>query len=142
MCRSASLPPTAPAGHNAGTIFYGDATGWRTADLKAEAPPVAGHTLTFGYHFDQCFLRNRTFSTADWQNGGPTTLASTYRGDTRTQALYGQDAWRFAPGWVATLGLRYEYWDAYGGALGNGSTTLDYADRSAGALSPKASVQW
>ncbi|KVX10069.1 TonB-dependent receptor [Burkholderia ubonensis] len=125
-----------------GTQFQGDGTGWRTLDLKAEAPEVKGHTFTFGYHYDNYFLRNVTFNTADWQAGPTTSLASVYRGDTRTQALFAQDAWRFAPGWLATLGLRYERWDAYGGALGNASGTFGYADRSADALSPKVALQW
>ncbi|KVD81621.1 TonB-dependent receptor [Burkholderia ubonensis] len=125
-----------------GTQFRGDGTGWRTLDLKAEAPEVKGHTFTFGYHYDNYFLRNVTFNTADWQAGPATSLASVYRGDTRTQALFAQDAWRFAPGWLATLGLRYERWDAYGGALGNASGTFGYADRSADALSPKVALQW
>jgi len=139
---SSTTAPPAAYGGGPGTIFYGDGTGWRTVDLKAESPSYAGHALTVGYHFDNYFLRNKTYNTPDWLNGSPSTLASTYRGDTRTQGLYGQDAWRFAPGWLATLGLRYERWDAYDGALGNGSSTFGYADRSANALSPKASVQW
>ncbi|KPJ36104.1 TonB-dependent receptor [Burkholderia multivorans] len=126
----------------AGTLFQGDGTGWRTLDLKAEAPEVHGHAFTFGYHYDNYFLRNVTYNTADWLNGPVTSLASVYRGDTRRQALYAQDAWRFAPGWLATLGLRYERWDAYGGALGNASGTFGYADRSANALSPKVALQW
>ncbi|MBU9617547.1 TonB-dependent receptor [Burkholderia multivorans] len=126
----------------AGTLFQGDGTGWRTLDLKAEAPEVHGHAFTFGYHYDSYFLRNVTYNTGDWLNGPVTSLASVYRGDTRTQALYAQDAWRFAPGWLATLGLRYERWDAYGGALGNASGTFGYADRSANALSPKVALQW
>ncbi|KVE62826.1 TonB-dependent receptor [Burkholderia vietnamiensis] len=126
----------------AGTLFDGNGTGWRTLDLKAEAPDVHGHTFTFGYHYDNYFLRNVTYNTADWLAGPSTSVASVYRGDTRTQALFAQDAWRFAPGWLATLGLRYERWDAYGGALGNGSATLGYADRGANALSPKVALQW
>lgn len=103
---------------------------------------MKGHTFTFGYHYDNYFLRNVTYNTADWLAGPTTSLSSVYRGDTRTQALFGQDAWRFAPGWLATLGLRYERWDAYGGALGNATGTLGYADRSANALSPKVALQW
>ncbi|MBR8057072.1 TonB-dependent receptor [Burkholderia dolosa] len=126
----------------AGTLFQGDGTGWRTLDLKADAPEAGGHKFTFGYHYDNYFLRNVTYNTADWLAGPTTSLASVYRGDTRTQALFAQDAWRFAPGWLATLGLRYERWDAYGGALGNAAGTLGYADRSANALSPKLALQW
>jgi len=38
--------------------------------------------------------------------------------------------------------LRYERWDAYGGALGNANGMLGYADRNANALSPKVALQW
>ncbi|KVE24377.1 TonB-dependent receptor [Burkholderia singularis] len=129
-----------PAG--AGTVFHGDGTGWRTVDLRAESADVRGHRLSFGYHFDTYFLNNETYNTPDWQSAVPTSLASRYRGNTRTQALYAQDAWRFAPGWLATLGLRYERWDAYGGVLGDANSTLGYAGRSANALSPKLALQW
>jgi iron complex outermembrane receptor protein len=142
VLRAAAGAPPAALGGGAGMIFYGDGTGWQTADVKAESPSFAGHTLTFGYHFDTYYFRNRTDNTTDWLSGGPQTVASSYRGTTRTQALYGQDAWRFAPRWLATLGLRYERWNAYGGELGNAASVLGYADRGANAFSPKAAVQW
>ncbi|MFX7620799.1 TonB-dependent receptor, partial [Acinetobacter baumannii] len=70
------------------------------------------------------------------------TLKSSYQGDTQTQAVFLQDAWAFAPRWLATLGLRYESWRAYNGQLGNGTSTLGYASRTEDAFSPKAAIQW
>ncbi|WP_323118471.1 TonB-dependent receptor [Burkholderia alba] len=142
VLRASSSPPPAAWQGAPGTVFHGDGTGWRTADLQAVSPDVKGHTFTFGYHFDTYFLRNATYNTPNWQTATATTLASAYQGNTRTQAVYAQDAWRFAPGWLATLGLRYERWDAYNGALGNAGSTLPYAERGANALSPKVAVQW
>lgn len=142
VLRSASTAPPAANTGGPGTVFYGDGTGWRTFDIKAESPSYAGHKFTVGYHYDNYLLRNETFNASNWQAETLTGINSVYRGNTETQAVFGQDAWRFAPGWLATLGLRYEYWRAYGGALGNAAGTLDYAARSAAALSPKASVAW
>ncbi|AGR72998.1 TonB-dependent receptor [Burkholderia pseudomallei] len=142
VLRSASGAPPGAWDGGPGTVFHGDGTGWRTVDLRAESPDVRGHRFSFGYHFDTYFLRNATYNTADWQNAVPTTLVNRYRGNTRTQALYAQDAWRVAPGWLATLGLRYERWDAYGGELGGATATLGYAERGATAFSPKLSLEW
>lgn len=132
---------TASAG-GPGTVFYGDGTGWSNFDLKAVSPTVSGHTVTTGYHYDQYHLRNQTFNASHWPTETLSTLKSSYQGDTRTQALFAQDAWAFAPRWLATLGLRYETWRADNGRLGNAGTTLGYAGRTEDAFSPKAALQW
>ncbi|MEV8472770.1 TonB-dependent receptor [Ralstonia sp. UNC404CL21Col] len=130
------------AGNGPGTVFYGDGTGWSNFDIKATSPTVSGHTFTTGYHYDQYHLRNQTFNATNWSAETLSTLKSSYQGDTQTQAVFLQDAWAFAPRWLATLGLRYESWRAYNGQLGNGTSTLGYASRTEDAFSPKAAIQW
>ncbi|UCF24826.1 MAG: TonB-dependent receptor [Ralstonia sp.] len=134
------------AGSGPGTVFYGDGTGWSNFDLKAVSPTVSGHTFTTGYHYDQYHLRNQTFNATTWCAETLSTLKSAYQGDTQTQAVFLQDAWAFAPRWLATLGLRYENWRAYNGQLASGTTagttTLGYASRTEDAFSPKAALQW
>ncbi len=87
----------------------GDANGiWRAND---------NHEVTFGFHADRYFLNNPTYKTADWI-GGPdltNTLYSDGVGTTRTFGLWAQDAWKFAPDWKLTTGVRLEDWRAYDG---------------------------
>lgn len=138
----ASALPAAQGG-GVGQIARGDGTGWRTLDLKANWRPgldKGTHQVEFGYHYDRYILDSRVFSTVDWLSGGTAARVSAFAGDTETQALFAQDAWRFAPAWKLTLGERYEYWRAFDGALSNATTTLGYSARSEGFSSPKASL--
>jgi len=141
--RSPSTALPAAQGGGAGRIALGDGTGWRTLDLKGQWRPGGSdgaHRVAFGYHDDHYFLDSRVFNTGDWLSGGPTTRVSAFAGDTETQALFAQDAWRFAPAWTLILGGRYEYWRAFDGALSNAATTLGYPTRRDHFFSPKASL--
>lgn len=136
-------------GNGPGTVTYGDGTGWKTLDLRgtytpqADAAGIAGaHWLAFGYHFDNYFLDNVTYNTAAWRDGANAALANAFGGRTRTQALYAQDTWHFAPRWKLTTGVRYEDWRAYDGRIARGATSLPYADASQRRWSPKASVSF
>ncbi|HUW50711.1 MAG TPA: TonB-dependent receptor [Sulfuricella sp.] len=134
--------PTAQSG-GAGQIALNDGTGWRTLDLKADWRPgldKGKHEVSFGYHYDRYILDSRVFNTANWLSGGTTTRVSAFAGNTETQALFAQDAWRFAPDWKLTLGGRYEDWSAFGGAISNATTTLGYQERTESFFSPKASL--
>lgn len=134
--------PAAQSG-GAGQIALGDGTGWRTLDLKADWRPgmdKGNHEVSFGYHYDRYILDSRVFNTADWLTGGTTTRVSAFAGKTETQALFAQDAWRFAPDWKLTLGGRYETWSAFNGSISNATTTLGHGERSENFFSPKASI--
>ncbi len=73
------------------------------------------------------------------------------KGHTQTEALYAQDAWRFAPDWMLTPGLRLEAWKAFGGSNSavvattstlNSLNSVSYANRSQTlAMSPKLAIQ-
>ena len=134
--------PAAQSG-GAGQIALADGNGWRTLDLKADWRPGlerGRHEASFGYHYDRYTLDSRVFNTANWLNGGTTTRVSAFAGNTETQALFAQDAWRFAPDWKLTLGGRYERWHAFGGATSNSSTTVNHATRTENFFSPKAAL--
>lgn len=141
---------------------YGD--GWRTFDLRMNWRPqetgVAGlHEISAGYHFDLYKLDSQTYFTdaaqtgASWQSANSNgSLMSSSKGTTQTEALYAQDAWRFAPDWLLTPGLRLETWKAFDGSNtgiitqgGRTQALLDtaaYAARSQSlALSPKIALQ-
>lgn len=137
----------------AGRISDAGGTGWTTLDLNGRwrnAGAASVHSVSFGAHVDQYKLVNPTYNTADWLNGGTggaNTLYSDSRGKTRTEALWAQDAWRWSPSVVATLGGRFEWWRAYDGYnLSTGSSGTVFAVSQPGVdqsgFSPKLSVAW
>lgn len=150
---SSSTPNLYPDAQNGGTGRIADAggTGWSTFDAKGIWQADA-QRVSFGLHRDLYRLVSPTYNTADWVGGPPGALYSDARGTTRTDALWAQDAWRFAPGWSATFGARYERWQADNGRNVNttGATatqpgtvvTIDQPGVEHSGVSPKASLAW
>lgn len=136
-----------------GTLTVGDGTGWQTLDLRGEWRPGgnlrSAHQVSFGYHYDRYKLISDTYNVADWLTGGAGGRTTNSRGKTETQALYLQDAWRFAADWQFVAGGRMERWKAFDGSNfnqtpPNAATSQDvsYADRSVSAFSPKAMLSY
>lgn len=117
-------------------------TDWSTLDLKGFWRP-ASHEVAIGAHVDEYDLDNTTTNTSDWRDiGSVTGLFTAGRGETRTRAAWLQDAWTLSPQWLATLGLRYERWEAQDGFNFSGGTPVVQTDRSDSAVSPKATLSW
>jgi iron complex outermembrane recepter protein len=117
-------------------------TNWATADLKGIWRP-SSQEIAFGFHADAYTLKNETRNTSAWQDGGSIgSLFTAGSGKTDTYAAWLQDAWSFAPDWLATLGIRYERWRASDGFNFSGGTAVVQANRSDSGLSPKATVAW
>ena len=136
----ATALPAAAAG-GAGTVSYGDGTGWRTVDAKAVWRPAgSGHEVTFGSHYDRYILSTLTLNASDWLGAATTTRSGFFGGNSATSALYVQDAWKFLPAWTLTAGLRHERWRAFGGERADAASLLKYAPRSEAFLSPKLSL--
>jgi len=108
----------------------------------ANAGGLANHALAFGYHYDDYFLDNETFNTSNWRDGSAQSFANSFKGRTQTQAVYAQDAWRFAPRWKFVYGLRYEDWQAYNGAQALAGTNVPYPGADQHRFSPKASLSF
>jgi iron complex outermembrane receptor protein len=145
---------------SAGTAFtpYGriarlDGTNWTNGDANGIWRPNDQHEVSFGFHGDRYELNNPTYQTSNWTSGPDATnsLYSAGLGTTRTLALWAQDAWRFAPMWKLTTGVRLEDWQAYDGfnlqtttnaATGAiiSSTPVNQPGQSAERVSPKASL--
>ncbi len=119
-------------------------SGWNTYALKGIWRPLDSHVVEFGWQGESAVLRNAVWATADWRSGISTGRLSTFNGNTRLQSLYLQDAWRFAPAWKTTLGMRYEHWRAYGGEMSNATSVapLPFEQRSERNWSPKAAIAW
>ncbi len=137
-----------------GKIARLDGTNWTNGDAKGIWRPNDAHEVSFGFHADRYFLNNPTYATPTW-NAGPDSTGTLYtnsRGATETQALWAQDAWRFAPDWKLTLGGRLENWQASEGynlatlqtASGaiTGTTITNQPGIGASGFSPKGSLSW
>lgn len=142
-----------PAGVTTGTgvttngrlASYGG-TQWSTADATGIWRPQGyggAHEVSVGAHADEYKLNNPTTNLSDWRDTDSlTTLYSAGRGKTQTQALWLQDAWTLAPGWLLTLGGRYEWWKASDGYNFSGKTAVQQPVEKADGFSPKATLQW
>jgi len=141
-----SVASTGTAFSTAGKVALLSGTGWKTLDAKAAWHPDGqngGQELSFGAHFDEYQLVNPTYNTPNWQSvQAYSSLSTEGVGDTATEALWVQDAWRFAPQWKLTVGGRYEWWRAFDGINVNGGTTIAQPDESASDFSPKAALAW
>jgi iron complex outermembrane receptor protein len=132
-----------------GTISDASGTGWSTLDLKGawrNNGAASIHSVRFGAHVDQYTLKNPGYSTADWVAGGNGAPISDSRGKTRTEALWAQDAWRWTPDIVATIGGRFESWRAFDGfnlsSSGGSAFAVNQPGVTAAGFSPKLSVAW
>ncbi len=132
----------------AGTVTYTDGSGWTNADLRGIWRPDGHkdgeHEVSFGYHVDQYNLNSTVYATnGSWKANHGDRVTSAQEGSTRTQALYIQDVWNFAPDWTLTVGGRGEFWQAFDGMNQNSSgSRAYYDDRSAKRFSPKAALSW
>jgi iron complex outermembrane receptor protein len=120
-----------------GKITRNDGTNWQNADAKGIWRPfgVDGpHEVSFGVHGDRYRLENPAYLSSVWyatSSTGTGQLFSTGVGETRTGALWVQDAWKIAPNLKLTLGGRLEDWRALDGfnissnvANNTGTTTV------------------
>jgi iron complex outermembrane receptor protein len=146
---SSTLYGTSSAAANSGTDQKQQGTGWETADLRGiwrPLDPLGGkHEVSFGYHIDVYKLDQLTYATNNWQGGNDTSLSSSSVGQTQTQGLYVQDAYKFLPDWTLTVGARDEFWTASNGTNYNASDTPKtaiYPSRSQENVSPKASLAY
>lgn len=150
---TASAQPGAAAG--AGRVAFGDGTGWSTFDARAIwKSPQRVHEVSFGYHYDRYHIESQAFTASNWKNEASigATPTSSFEGDTRTDALYVQDAWKFDPRWTLTAGVRQERWQALDGQRDSSTpftnpsgvpvNQFEYADRDENFTSPKLSLAW
>jgi iron complex outermembrane receptor protein len=139
-----ALPAAASGG--AGNITRLEGTGWSTFDAKA-GWRGGDHVISAGYHHDRFTLASNRYTTTDWITGSEGALNLASRGRTRTDALWAQDAWHFAPALTLTIGARQEWWRASGGYNFGLQTALPPFEkvqpaRAASGISPKASLAW
>jgi iron complex outermembrane receptor protein len=141
-----------------GKVTRNDGTNWQNADAKGILRPsgIGGeHEISFGVHGDRYYFYNPVFASTIWNNTsayGNGQIYSEGVGETRTGALWIQDAWKFAPAWKLTLGGRLETWRALNGfnlntvqsAAGaiTSTSTVNQPGLGATNFSPKASLSY
>src|SRR6201992_2508620 len=142
-----------------GKITRNDGTNWQNADAKGIWRPFGydgPHEISFGIHGDRYDLENPVYasaSTFQTSSIGPGQLYSDGIGETRTGALWVQDAWKIQPNLKLTLGGRFEAWEALDGfnlnTVANATTgvitstsTINQPGLQSTNFSPKASLSY
>jgi len=141
-----------------GKITRMDGTNWQNADAKGIWRPFGfdgPQEISFGIHGDRYDLENPVYASSVWNatsSTGTGALYSSGSGETRTGALWLQDAWKLTPDLKVTLGGRFESWQALDGFNLNTTTTSAGVITSTSAInqpglsstnfSPKASVSF
>lgn len=104
-----------------GKITRNDGTNWQNGDAKGIWRPYGydgPQEISFGLHGDRYYLNNPGYLSSVW-NAAPSTgtgqLFTDSIGETRTGALWAQDAWKIWPDLKLTLGGRLENWQALDG---------------------------
>jgi len=143
LVRTPTVLVANPQTNGQGNITNQGGSGWTTLALKGIWRPDGKHVVDFGAQRDSARLRTDVFSSADWINADSGKHVSTFNGDTRLQSLYAQDTWRISSLWKATLGARWERWQAFDGEIsGANGALLPFRDRSETSWSPKAALSY
>jgi len=158
MLNPYTVTPTGTGFSQNGRVTRNDGTNWQNADAKGILRPSgigSAHEISFGVHGDRYYFYNPVFASAIWNNTSDYGTGQIYSegvGETRTGALWVQDAWRIAPAWKLTLGGRLEIWRALNGFNINtiqnsaggitSSSGINQPGLSATNFSPKASLSY
>ena len=139
-----ALPASRVGG--AGRITDLQGSGWNTLAIRGTLRPSGSasspHVIDFGVQRDAFKLRSLVSDTSDWINGAPAARFSAFTGNTLLTSAYVQDTWRIQPGLRASLGLRYETWQASNGSVASAATSLALSPRQESHLSPKAAIAY
>ncbi len=118
-----------------GKITRNDGTNWQNADAKGIWRPFGydgPQEISFGVHGDRYSFDNPTYQSSIWNATSSTGTGQLYSegiGETRTGALWLQDAWKILPNLKLTLGGRLETWRALDGFNVNNRSPMAPAPR-------------
>ena len=121
MLNPFTVAPTGVGYSLNGKITRNDGTNWQNADAKGIWRPFGfdgPQEISFGVHGDRYRLENPVYLSSVWyatSSTGTGQIASEGIGETRTGALWVQDAWKIVPNLKLTLGGRLESWRALDG---------------------------
>jgi iron complex outermembrane receptor protein len=112
-----------------GKITRNDGTNWQNVDAKGIWRPFGfdgPQEISFGLHGDRYRFENPVFASSTWYatpSTGTGLLYSNGIGETRTGAVWVQDAWKIVPNLKLTVGGRLETWRALDGFNLNTTTS-------------------
>ncbi len=135
-----TVTPTGTGYSLNGKITRMDGTNWQNGDAKGIWRPFGydgPQEISFGLHGDRYQLENPVYASSVWfatPSTGTGQLYSDGEGETRTGALWMQDAWKIIPNLKLTLGGRLESWEAINGF------NLNTIANSAGAITSVAAI--
>jgi iron complex outermembrane recepter protein len=159
MLNPFTVTPTGLGYSENGKVTRNDGTNWQNADAKGIWRPFGvdgSQEISFGLHGDRYYFDNPVYASSIW-NATPATgtgqLYSDGIGETRTGALWVQDAWKIQPDLKLTLGGRLETWEALDGFNLNTSvngttgvitstTAMNQPGLNSANFSPKASLSY
>ncbi|HEY3793995.1 MAG TPA: TonB-dependent receptor [Bradyrhizobium sp.] len=141
-----------------GKITRNDGTNWQNVDAKGIWRPFGidgPQEISFGIHGDRYRLENPVYASTDWNATSSTGTGQLYTdgvGETRTGALWLQDAWKITPELKLTLGGRQETWRALDGfninttantaGMITSTAAINQPGLSSTNFSPKASLSY
>jgi iron complex outermembrane recepter protein len=153
-----TVAPTGVGFSEIGKVTRNDGTNWQNADAKGIWRPFGydgPQEISFGIHGDRYFFDNPVYQSSIWNATSSTGTGQLYsdgEGETRTGALWAQDAWKILPNLKLTLGGRLESWQAQDGFNLNTATsaagaitsisTVNQPAESSTNFSPKASLSY
>ncbi len=153
-----TVAPTGVGFSENGKITRNDGTNWQNADAKGIWRPFGfdgSQEISFGIHGDRYRFDNPIFASTVWNVTSSTGTGQFYSeglGETRTGALWVQDAWKIVPDLKLTLGGRLETWRALDGFNLNTTTsaagvitstaTINQPSLNSTNFSPKASLSY
>src|ERR1700733_6162012 len=153
-----TVAPTGVGFSENGKITRNDGTNWQNADAKGIWRPFGfdgSQEISFGIHGDRYRFENPVFASTVWNVTSSTGTGQFYSeglGETRTGALWVQDAWKIVPDLKLTLGGRLETWRALDGFNLNTTTsaagvitstaTINQPSLNSTNFSPKASLSY
>lgn len=137
-----TVTPTGAGYSLNGKITRMDGTNWQNGDAKGIWRPFGydgPQEISFGLHGDRYRLENPVYASSVWTTMSSTGTGALYsdgEGETRTGALWLQDAWKIQPNLKLTLGGRLENWQALDGF--NLNTTTNAAGTTITGSFPKS----
>jgi iron complex outermembrane receptor protein len=135
-----TVTPTSVGYSQNGKITRNDGTNWQSVDAKGIWRPFGydgPQEISFGVHGDRYHFENPVFASSIWNATSSTGTGHFYsdgRGETRTGALWVQDAWKIVPNLKLTLGGRLETWRSLDGF------NLNTSSNAAGVITSTATV--
>jgi iron complex outermembrane receptor protein len=153
-----TVAPTGVGFSQNGKITRNDGTNWQNVDAKGIWRPFGfdgPQEISFGLHGDRYRFENPVFASSIWNAASSTGTGQLYSeglGETRTGALWVQDAWKIVPNLKLTLGGRLETWRALDGFNVNtiqnaagvitSTKTINQPELASTNFSPKASLSY